>query len=77
MQSSHDRQNIQSLHTEQPEPFLVPRNSEPRTLPRRTIHNLLGLSRSVVVVAVVVAVMAVVVAAIMADGGRTLDERMP
>jgi hypothetical protein len=71
MQSSpHDRQNIQSLHTEQPEPFLVPRNSEPRTLPRRTIHNLLGLSRSVVVVvAVVAAVMAVVVAAIMADGG--------
>jgi hypothetical protein len=31
----------------------------------------------VVVVAVVVAVMAVVVAAIMADGGQTLDERMP
>jgi hypothetical protein len=73
MQSSpHDRQNIQSLlHAEQPEPFLVPRNLEPRTLPCRTIHNLLGLSRSVVVVVAAVAtVMAAVVAAVTADGGE-------
>jgi hypothetical protein len=70
MQSSpHDRQNIQSLlHAEQPEPFLGPRNPEPKTLPCRTMHNLLGLSRSMVVAAVA-AVMAAAVAAVTVDGG--------